>query len=229
MTSQMDRLQIKDSSGVLLSENKVLVDVTLWEVMNDIPMEIRTEGTPAEGYEVVGISTIPVTLNLVGVQEALGRVNGKIIVKDPVSIEGATENVTQEIDLTDTIASLESLRLVRDADPTISVTVQIEKTGDQTLSIPLSNLEVLNRPETAKMSLTISPADAIQVTIHADEDLEPLQVSDIKATVDLKVCEKEGAYEVPVMIELPQGYTQVSEVILVVTATAVEKAADTEQ
>ena len=35
--SQMARLQIKDSSGVLLSNNEVMVDITLWEVMSDIP------------------------------------------------------------------------------------------------------------------------------------------------------------------------------------------------
>lgn len=40
--SQMARLQIKDSSGVLLSNNEVMVDITLWEVMSDIPVEIRT-------------------------------------------------------------------------------------------------------------------------------------------------------------------------------------------
>ena len=50
--SQMARLQIKDSSGVLLSNNEVMVDITLWEVMSDIPVEIRTTGTPAEGYRV---------------------------------------------------------------------------------------------------------------------------------------------------------------------------------
>lgn len=220
LTTQMERLQLKDSSGVLLAENQVLVDVTLWEVMNDIPVEVKTTGSPAEGYQVSGISTLPVTINLVGTNEALARLNGKVTVDDAVSIEGATENVTQEIDLTETLASLEGLRLVKDADPTLSVTVQIEKNGDQTLSVPLSNLEVLNRPDTAKMSLTISPADEVQVVIHAEDGEPHLRVSDIKASVDLNECAKEGVYEIPVQVELPEGYTLVSEVKLVVTAIA---------
>ena len=41
LTSQMDRLQIKDSAGVLLSNNQVTVDVTLWQVMNDIPVKVE--------------------------------------------------------------------------------------------------------------------------------------------------------------------------------------------
>lgn len=220
LTSQMDRLQIKDSSGVLLSNNQVTVDVTLWQVMNDIPVKVETTGTPAKGYQIAGVTTIPVTINLVGTNEALARLGGEITVTDPVSVAGAMESVTQEIDLTETLSSLEGLRLVEGADPTISVTVQIEKTGDQTIRVPLSNLEVLNRPDSTKMSLTISPADEIQVSVHAENGEPDLKVSDIKASVDLSECATEGVYEIPVNVQLPEGYTLASEVKLVVTATA---------
>ena len=226
LTSQMDRLQIKDSSGVLLSNNQVTVDVTLWQVMNDIPVKVETAGEPAEGYRITGITTIPVTINLVGTNEALARLGGEIAIADPVSVEGATENVTQEIDLSETLSSLEGVRLVADADPTISVTVQIEKTGDQTIRVPLSTFEVLNRPDSAKMSLTVSPADEVQISVHAKAGEPNLKVSDIKASVDFSECAKEGVYEVPVNVQLPEGYTLVSEVKLVVTATAIKDGND---
>ena len=226
LTSQMDRLQIKDSSGVLLSNNQVTVDVTLWQVMNDIPVKVETAGEPAEGYRITGITTIPVTINLVGTNEALTRLGGEIAIADPVSVEGATENVTQEIDLSETLSSLEGVRLVADADPTISVTVQIEKTGDQTIRVPLSTFEVLNRPDSAKMSLTVSPADEVQISVHAAAGEPNLKVSDIKASVDFSECAKEGVYEVPVNVQLPEGYTLVSEVKLVVTATAIKDGND---
>lgn len=226
--SQMARLQIKDSSGVLLSNNEVMVDITLWEVMSDIPVEIRTTGTPAEGYRVAGISTMPVTVNLVGTKEALARLNGKITVQDSVSVEGATENVSEEIDLTETLSELEGIRLVADTDPTISVTVQIEKSGDQTLEIPLSSLEVQNRPDTDKISLVISPADQIQVTVHADEEGEPaLNVSDIKASVDLAACAEEGVHEIPVEVQLPDGYSLGSPVSLIVTSQKIQEESQT--
>ena len=122
---QMSRLQIKDSSGVLLSDNTVKVDVLLWEVMADIPVEVKTVGTPAEGYQLAGVSTIPVTVNLVGTQEALARLNGKIVLEEAISIAGATESIEEDLDITETLSSIEGLRLVADADPTISVSVQI--------------------------------------------------------------------------------------------------------
>ena len=157
----MARLQIKDSSGVLLSNNEVMVDITLWEVMSDIPVEIRTTGTPAEGYRVAGISTMPVTVNLVGTKEALARLNGKNYCSGfCIGRRGELRNVSEEIDLTETLSELEGIRLVADTEPTISVTVQIEKSGDHDAGdSAFQLLEVQNRPDTDKISLVISPAD----------------------------------------------------------------------
>ena len=84
------------------------------------------------------------------------------------------------------------------------------------MTIPLSNLEIQNRP--ANMSLTFSPADEITVIVHANNESDTIQVSDIKASIDLAACAKAGTYEIPVVIELPKGYKLVSEVKLVVTA-----------
>lgn len=219
--SQMNRLQIKDSNGVLLTDNSVMVDITLWEVMNDIPVEVPVTGTPAEGYYVTGVSTVPVTLNLVGTQEALAELNGKIVVKTPVSVDGISASFTETLDITETLVEIEDLQLVSGNDPSITVTVQIEKTGDQTLRMPLSNLEIQNRP--SNMTLTFSPADEIAVTLHAvDGSGSKLLLDDIKAKIDLAVCAEPGDYEIPVEIQLPEGYVLVSDVVLLVNATQQE-------
>ena len=214
--AQMSRLQIKDSEGVLIADNTVMVDVSLWRVANSIPLEVKVTGTPADGYYYSGVSTVPETVSLVGTEEAIKEIQGKLVIKNPVSVEGATSDVSMDIDLTETLADNDALRLAADSDPTITVTAKIEKTGDQTLTIPLSNLEIQNRP--ANMSLTFSPADEITVIVHANNESDTIQVSDIKASIDLAACAKAGTYEIPVVIELPKGYKLVSEVKLVVTA-----------
>ncbi len=221
LTTQMERIQIKDSNGVLLAENQVSVDIVLWEILNDVPVAVETSGTPAEGYRVTSVSTVPVTMNLVGTQEALAELNGKITLKDSVSVDGATESFTETLDISETLAEIDEMRLVSGEEPTIAVTVQIEKTGDQTLHMPLSNLEVLNRPE--NMVLTFSPADQIAISVHAEDVKSSIQLDDIKARIDLAVCEEPGDYEIPVEIELPEGYTLVSDVKLVVNATEPEQ------
>lgn len=218
---QINRLQIKDSSGVLLTENKVMVDVTVWEIMSDVPVEINTTGSVAEGYQLTSISALPVTVSLVGTQESLARLNGKVVLKDTVNLDGATESFNVELDISETLSEIEGLRLIADADPTITVSVQIEKVGDQTLTIPLSNLQIENRPD--DMTLTFSPADEIAVSVRAEDGEGTIKQSDIKGKVDLSVCSDPGDYEIPVQIELPEGYSLVSDVKLVVNAALAEQ------
>lgn len=214
--AQMSRLQIKDSDGVLLSEKTVMVDVYLWDVMNDVPVQVEVTGNLPDGYRLVNVSTVPVTVNVVGTAEALALLNGKIVLNDKISLDGVTESFTQDFDINETLNENEELRLVADAASMLSVSVQIEKSDDYTLSMPLSSLEVLNKPD--NMSLTFSPADEISIVIHSDSGKGALKVSDIKASIDLGVCVQEGTYEIPVQIELPDDYTLGSDVVLVVTA-----------
>ena len=51
-----------------------------------------------------------------------------------------------------------------------------------------------------------------------ESGLSKIKVSDIKARIDLGVCAVPDTYEIPVEIELPEGYELVSDVKLVVTA-----------
>ncbi|MCD8104692.1 MAG: hypothetical protein LUF35_06760 [Lachnospiraceae bacterium] len=221
--TQMSRLSVKDSSGVLLSENSVTVDVELWEVLYEVPIEIQTYGTPESGYEVTGVSTVPATVNLVGTSEAREEIDS-IVVSEPVSVAGATATFSQEVDLSTTISEMEDVRLASGVDSSITVTIQIEKNGDQTVSVALSELTVLNRPD--DMVLTFSPADAISVTVHAEDEESMIESSEISATIDLSVCAEAGDYEIPVEIELPEGYTLVSEVSLTVNSAKAEQQAE---
>ncbi len=215
-TAQMSRLQIKDSDGVLLSENAVMVDLSLWEVAGGIPLEVEVTGTPADGYRYTGMTMVPSSVNLVGTESALADLGGKLVLKDAISIEGAVSEFTQDIDLTETLEEYEEVRLEEGSSSTVTVTVKIEKTGERTILLPLSNLEVLNRPE--DMSLTFSPADEIPIIIHTESAANTIKVSDVKGSIDLAACEEPGTYEIPVNIELPEGYELVSDVKLVVTS-----------
>lgn len=214
--AQMARIQIKDASGVLLDHNEVMVDITLWEVMSGIPVQVMTVGTPAEGYRLSGVTTLPVTVDLVGTPEALAELNGKIVLKDTISIDGKTESFSQEMDITETLSEISEIRLIENADPTITTSVQIEKIGVQTLQMPLSNIEVLNKPE--NMTLTFSPTDQLTISVYSEKETAQVQLSDLKAKIDLAVCAKEGDYEIPVELQLPEGYELVSDVKLTVNA-----------
>ncbi|MDO5345621.1 MAG: CdaR family protein [Lachnospiraceae bacterium] len=225
--SQLSNLEFKDSNGKLLTDRKVQVKINLWKIRTDIPIYVETTGTPAFGYQVAGIETIPVSISLAGTDEALKNLGGKLVVKTPISVAGASENISQEIDLTETLEELEGLKLMTDVEPNIMVEVKIEKTGDTTLSIPLGEVELLNKP--AGMNLVFTPADKISVSIHAaDGETEKLSSEDIRLSIDLSVCSEEGNHELPVDVQLPDGYELASEVTIVVNSEKQEVETETE-
>ena len=69
------------------------------------------------------------------------------------------------------------------------------------------------------MTLVVTPADMIAITVHAlNGDAEDLKAEDVKLTVDLTPCAQEGTYELPVTVELPEGYELASEVTIMVNS-----------
>lgn len=221
--SQMSNLEFKDSNGAVITDGVVQVKVDMWKVKTDIPIEVKTTGIPRFGYQVVGIETVPVTISLAGTDEALEALNGKFTLVDEISVAGESENITQEIDVTNTLAEMEGLKLITDADPNIIVEVQIEKSGDTILSIPLSSIHLINKP--ANMNLVFTPADKISIAVHAlKQDAKQLNAEDVKVSVDLAECAQEGNHEVSIQAELPVGYELAYEVTLMVNSEKQQEA-----
>lgn len=215
--SQMSNLEFKDNNGAVITDGVVQVRVDMWRVKTDIPIEVKTAGTPKFGYQVVGIKTVPVSISLAGTEEALEKLGDKFTLVNEISVAGASQSMTQEIDITETLETMEGLKLISDADPNITVEVQIEKSGDTILSIPLASIDLVNKP--VNMNLVCTPADKISIAVHAlDSEAKPLTAEDVKVSVDLLECQKEGNYELPIQVELPDGYELAYEVTLIVNS-----------
>lgn len=215
--SQMSNLEFKDNNGAVITDGVVQVRVDMWRVKTDIPIEVKTAGTPKFGYQVVGIKTVPVSISLAGTEEALEKLGDKFTLVNEISVAEASQSITQEIDITETLETMEGLKLISDADPNITVEVQIEKSGDTILSIPLASIDLVNKP--VNMNLVCTPADKISIAVHAlDSEAKPLTAEDVKVSVDLLECQKEGNYELPIQVELPDGYELAYEVTLIVNS-----------
>ena len=226
--AQMNSLEFKDASGTVIKDHTVSVTVDLWKIKTDVPIRINTTGTPAWGYRVSSIKTIPETISLAGTDEALADLGDELDVKDVINVSGAKENVKSEINLDDTLENMSGLKLISDADPTIEVEVTIEKNGDVTLDIPLSDINVQNRPE--GMDLVFTPADKVSVSVHAvNGDEEPLTVDDLSLEIDLSECATPGSYEIPVTVTLPEGYELANDVTLTVVSSKQEAATEADQ
>ena len=226
--AQMKSLEFKDATGTVIKDHTVKVMVDLWKIRTDVPIRIRTTGIPAWGYRVSSIKMIPETISVAGTDEALAELGDELTVKDVINVSGAKENVKQEINLEDTLDQMSGLKLISDADPSVEVEVSIEKNGDVTLDIPLSDIVVQNRPE--GMELVFTPADKISVSVHAMEDDEkPLTAKDISLSIDLSQCAEPGSYEIPVHVTVPEGYELAGDVSLTVVSANQEAATEADQ
>ena len=226
--AQMKSLEFKDATGTVIKDHTVKVMVDLWKIRTDVPIRIRTTGTPAWGYRVSSIKMIPETISVAGTDEALAELGDELTVKDVINVSGAKENVKQEINLEDTLDQMSGLKLISDADPSVEAEVSIEKNGDVTLDIPLSDIVVQNRPE--GMELVFTPADKISVSVHAMEDDEkPLTAKDISLSIDLSQCAEPGSYEIPVHVTVPEGYELAGDVSLTVVSANQEAATEADQ
>lgn len=223
--AQMNSLEFKDSSGTVIKDYMVKVAVDFWKVRTDVPIKVTTVGTPAWGYRVSSIKTIPQTISVVGSDKALEELGSQFDVTDVINVSGASGNVKQEINLGDTLQTKDNLRLIADADPAVEVEVSIEKNGDVTLDVPLSDISVKGKPE--GMDLVITPADKVAVSVHS-EDGKPITVNDMKLSIDLSPCSEPGSYSLPVEVELPEGYELASEVTLTVVSAKQEAVTERE-
>lgn len=232
--SQMNNLEIKTSGGALISDQQMDIRLTMWKVKSDIKLKVETTGTPAQGYRVGKITTTPATVGLTGSDEILNSLEGELSIYDAVSLDGVTESFEKTLDLSDYLLEKyqKTLRQEANASSTISINVQIEKVGTTTLELPVTEIEIKNKPEGLNMTLT--PAD--KVSIEAQEDTEasqentvksPITAKDIKATLDLSLYKTAGNYKVPLTIVVPNGYVLVSEVTMVVNLEKIETEAET--
>ena len=224
--AQMNLLEFKDSSGNVLNERQVSVLVRLWDLKQDIKLQVLTEGRAADGYRVRSVTTVPKTISLVGEPSALEALGDRLEVKDKINVEGATETVTQEIDLTQTLADYENIRLPADVEPVITAQADVQIRGSFTMIIPLSEINAANKPN--DMKLVFTPADEISFTVYSSsEDNMTLSKDDISASMDLAACSEEGNYEIPVEITLPEGFELSAPVTVTVNAASLTEAEGT--
>lgn len=227
---QMSNLELKNSDGVSLQNNSAEVRTELWKVYNDIPLKVEVTGEVAPGYKVSAVTLAPQTINLVAEENAIEELGGIIQLKDPVNVEGMTETQDFTVDLNDTLNQYDDIRLESDISSAITVHVGIDEVGSKTFQMPISDIIMHNTPSDKK--LIFSPADAVSISVKTtSEDSEEaitLTLSDISAEIDLKSCEINGSYTLPVKVTLPEGYELVNDVSIVVNIEEQDNEAEIE-
>lgn len=217
--SEMNSLRIENNA-------KVVVTAKLWKIRTGVKIAAGYVGTPAGGYQVGSVKTVPDTISVAGNTEDLESLsendNMITIPADRIDISGESKDVERKISLKNLLP--DNVKLTSDSSEDVWVTVSILPVGSREFDIPTKSIEVKNKPD--DLQVTFETAQ-IAVRIKSDEnDMDDLNAQkDIKASIDLNGKE-EGNYEVPVKIVLPDGYETVEDVtteVVISSGTAVDE------
>lgn len=216
--SEMNSLRIENNA-------KVVVTARLWKIRQGVGISASYVGTPADGYEVGSVKTVPDTISVAGSTEGLESLaeNNNVITipADSIDISGESKDVEKKISLNNLLP--DNVKLTSDSSEDVWVTVNILPVGSKEIDIPTKNIEVKNKPD--DLQVTFETAQ-IELRIKSDtKDMDDLDAQkDIKLSIDLD-GKKEGNYEVPVKVVLPNGYETVEDVtteVVISSGTAVD-------
>ena len=216
--SEMNSLRIENNA-------KVVVTARLWKIRQGVGISASYVGTPADGYEVGSVKTVPDTISVAGSTEGLESLaeNNNVITipADSIDISGESKDVEKKISLNNLLP--DNVKLTSDSSEDVWVTVRILPVGSQEFNLPTKNIEVKNKPD--DLQVTFETAQ-IELRIKSDtKNMDDLDAKkDIKLSIDLD-GKKEGNYEVPVKVVLPDGYETVEDVtteVVISSGTAVD-------
>ena len=216
--SEMNSLRIENNA-------KVVVTARLWKIRQGVGISASYVGTPADGYEVGSVKTVPDTISVAGSTEGLESLaeNNNVITipADSIDISGEAQDVEKKISLNNLLP--DNVKLTSDSSEDVWVTVNILPVGSKEFDIPTKNIEVKNKPD--DLQVTFETAQ-IELRIKSDtKNMDDLDAQkDIKLSIDLD-GKKEGNYEVPVKVVLPDGYETVEDVtteVVISSGTAVD-------
>lgn len=203
--SEMNSLRIENNA-------KVSVTAKLWKIRQGVGISAGYVGSPASGYQVGTVTTVPDTISVAGSTEGLETLtqndNTITIPADSIDISGESRDVERKISLKDLLP--DNVKLTSDSSEDVWVTVSILPEGSREFTLSTKDIEVKNKPD--DLQVTFETAQ-IEIRIKSDtEDQDDLNTeTDIKASIDLKGKE-EGNYKVPVTLSLPDGYETVENV-----------------
>lgn len=203
--SEMNSLRIENNA-------KVVVTAKLWKIRTGVKIAAGYVGTPAGGYQVGSVKTVPDTISVAGNTEGLESLsendNMITIPADRIDISGESKDVERKISLKNLLP--DNVKLTSDSSEDVWVTVRILPVGSQEFNLPTKNIEVKNKPD--NLQVTFETAQIALRIKSESEDLEDLNINeDVKAEIDLKDKEA-GNYKVPVKLSLPDGYEMVEDV-----------------
>lgn len=176
-------LKIYDAYGEEIKNDKLHIDVSEAKVTveiyatKEIPVTVTLRGTPDDAYGVENVLYQPQTVELVGPEDALAKVETLEI--DDISVSGMTEDYQTDVDIRDYLPDGVS---VVGIPPEITVNISITKLEEKKLTVTEENFKLDKQSSDYTYKITLNN---FSITASGFSDvIEKLKLEDVAPTID---------------------------------------------
>ena len=194
---------IKNSSLTYnIDTNSIDISIKLLKT-KEVPVKASVSGRAADGYAYTKVSCEPSTITLAGKENVLKNVTAIEIPASDVDISQATADVEKVVDISTYLPA--NTQLEEEETATVAVTVAVEKLEERTVTLEKSRISLENVPDGYQASF-LTTTDLSFTVRGRRASMESLDTSQWTGQIDLSEYRKADTYEVPVTINLPDGY-----------------------
>lgn len=170
----------------------------------EIPVKVKIEGTPAEGYEFVEVNSSPETIEVAGEQKTLKSISSITIPIDITGLYDDSSALEQNIDISGYIG--DDLVVPNEEDKNISVKITIEKMQTKTITLSRNQLKLKN-VKTGYSAEIDSGTTSVSMLVKGTKNaLSTLSESALTGEVDCSGY-TEGRHLLPVSVNLGNDCT----------------------
>lgn len=206
-------LTVYDKDGKMIDYNKIQfiglskashdVNVSVHILKtNKIPVDVELFGTLPDGYAVESVECNPSQIEVKGGKGQVSKIESVDIKDVSFNLNGITDSFTREIDIRQYLPK--GVVLADGQKDKVSVKVHIKQLNSLDLSIPFNEIRLKNLPENLDFELMGTGTVSVKIYGSAD-DLLKVDSSNLSPSLDLKSCNEEKTYQLPLDLVLPEG------------------------
>lgn len=219
LTANVD-IKLYDAEGNVVERTNLVKNVDYVKMsaeilaVKEVPIEIATTGTPAEGFMATGeVESNPATVEIAGSAHNLVKITSIGIPAEEIDLTDAEADVTQVIDMKEYLP--DGVKLANTSfNGKITATAYVEPIVEKTLQVDIQNVSVTGVPvdfeaeiiESAETKLSLEVQGLNQHIIHLRQE-NVTGVVDIKAWMQEEDIQnlKAGTYDIPITFALDEN------------------------
>lgn len=194
--NQLDDL----GDDITLSRSEVDYQVSILKV-KELSLDFQVMGEVADGYRFTGVESNVRTISVEGMRSVLASMGTIVVPGELLNIEGATSDVTVEVDLNELLP--DNISMAASSAQTAMIVLKVEPLEERSVVLRVRDLELIGLSEEYEYEIE---EEEITVWIQGlPEDLDRLDERNLTGRVDVTGMGA-GDFGAEVQIELADGF-----------------------